>query len=243
MPHSIVQNILLFSRLSQYSGEQIYQVIHDESPQTVAVVLARLDSKKAKEILNLFPVEEQKDLIYRMATAKSIPSEFLNEVANIIGSKLRMFDPAERDLSHSDMSGQDKMAEILKHMGASKSKELLDALAEKDAGMSDRIKRRMFLFEDIVDAEPESLKRALMQIETDTLALALKGSTKEIFQSVSEALSENRRKLLISELKYMGPRYKSEIEKARTEVVSTLRGFFDQGILRMKGDLSEDEWV
>jgi len=240
MPHSIVQNILLFSRLSQYSGEQIYQVIHDESPQTVAVVLARLDSKKAKEILNLFPAEEQKDLIYRMATAKSIPSEFLNEVANIIGSKLRMYNG---DLPHAGMSGQDKMAEILKHMGASKSKELLDALAEKDAGMSDRIKRRMFLFEDIVDAEPESLKRALMQIETDTLALALKGSTKEIFQSVSEALSENRRKLLISELKYMGPRYKSEIEKARTEVVSTLRGFFDQGILRMKGDLSEDEWI
>lgn len=243
MPHSIVQNILLFSRLSQYSAEQIYQVIHDESPQTVAVVLARLDSKKAKEILNLFPAEEQKDLIYRMATAKSIPSEFLNEVANIIGGKLRMFDPAERDLPHTDMNGQDKMTEILKHMGASKSKELLDALAQKDAGISDRIKQKMFLFEDIVNAETESLKRALMQLKIDILALSLKGSTKEIFHAVLEALSENRRKMLISEIKYMGPRYKSEIEKARTEVAATLRGFFDQGILRMKGDLSEDEWV
>ena len=101
----------------------------------------------------------------------------------------------------------------------------------------------MFLFEDIAKVEPESLKRALLEVELDTLALALKGSTKEIFHAVSEGLSENRRKMLVSELKYMGPRYKSEIEKARTEVVSTLRGFLDRGILRMKGYRPEDEWV
>ena len=241
MTNPIVQNILLFKRLSEYTPEQIQQVLQGETAQTVAVILVRLETKKAQGALTLFPPDEQSDIAFKMATAKSIPPEFLNEVANEIGNKLRIFD--DKDGGHAGAAGQDKMAEILKHMDPSKSKGLLDALAQKDSSMSERIKGKMFLFEDIAKAEPDSLKRSLMSIEIETLALALKGASEEIVKAALGGLTDNRRKMVISEVKYMGPRQRSDVDGARSSVVSTLRGFLDQGILRMKGDESHDEWV
>ncbi len=243
MANPLVENILLFKRLSQYTAEQIFQVIHDETPQTTAIILSRLEPKKAKDILEFFPSDDLKDIAYRMATAKSVPPEILNEVANTLGEKLRVFEPGGKSAEHIGMSGQDKMAEVLKHMGSSQSKELLDRLGKKDVGMSDRINRKMFLFEDIVKTESESLKRSLMSVDTSKLAVALKGTSVDMVKAVLEGLTANRQKMLASELKHLGPQLKSDVERARADIIATLRGFLDQGILRLRGDQSADEWV
>ena len=243
MVNPLVENILLFKRLSQYKAEQLYQVVHDETPQTVAIILTRLDTKLAQGILEFFPPDDQKEIAYKMASATSVPPEILSEVANTLGEKLRVFNPGERSAGSIPLSGQEKMTEILKHMGSSKSKDLLDALGKKDDGLSDRINRKMFLFDDIAKTESESLKRSLMSVETEKLALALKGASEEIVSAVLGGLSENRKKMLVSELKYLGPQLKSDVEKARSDIIATLRGFLDQGILRFREDPSEDEWV
>jgi len=239
MINPVVRNILLFDRLSRFPAEQIYMVIRGESPQTVAVVLGRLAPKKAREILEYFPAAEQTDLAYRMATAKSIPAEILNEVANVIGGKLSLL---EGGASRTQPDGQGKLAEVLKHMDTDRSRKLLDALERKDIHIADRVRRKMFLFEDIANLDAGGLKHVLLKVDIDILALALKGADREIAEAVYGALSGNRRKILKDELSYMGPRLKSDVERARTELLSILRGFFDQGILRMKGD-ETGEWV
>ncbi len=101
----------------------------------------------------------------------------------------------------------------------------------------------MFLLDDIAKTESESLKRSLMSVEIEKLALALKGANEEIVTAVLGGLSENRKKMLVSELKYLGPQLKSDVEKARSEAIATLRGFLDQGVLRFREDRSEDVWV
>ncbi len=131
MANSLVENILLFKRLSQYKAEQLYQVIHDETPQTIAIILARLESKLAKGILEFFPPDDQKEIAFKMASAASVPPEILSEVANMLGEKLRVFDPGAKSSGGVPVSGQDKMAEILKHMGSSQSKELGSMRSEK----------------------------------------------------------------------------------------------------------------
>ena len=137
MANPLVENILLFKRLLEYTAEQVFQVIHDETPQTTAIILSRLEPKKAKDILELFPSDDLKDITYRIVTAKSVPPEILNEVANTLGEKLRVFEPGGKSAGQIGMSGQDEMADILKHMGSSQSKGLLDRLSKKDIGMSD----------------------------------------------------------------------------------------------------------
>ena len=113
MANPLVENILLFKRLLEYTAEQVFQVIHDETPQTAAIILSRLEPKKAKDILEFFPSDDLKDITYRMATAKSVPPEILNGVANMLGEKLRVFDPGAKSTGQIGVSGQDKMAEIL----------------------------------------------------------------------------------------------------------------------------------
>ncbi|MFC1562230.1 FliG C-terminal domain-containing protein [candidate division KSB1 bacterium] len=240
MENPLVQNILLFNRLSQYPAEQIYNIIKDETPQTIAVIVSRLKSDKARDVLEFFPSADQKDIVFRMASAKNIPSEMLNEVANVIGERLKYLD---RDEGKASLDGQQRMAEILKHMSPDKAKSVLDALGKKDMGLSDRVNRKVFTFEDIANVEIKGLQHALARVEIETLAMALKGADDGIKTAVWGALSENRRKILRDEMKYLGPRTKSEIERARTDLMSILRGFFDQGILRGKDDPSADEWV
>ncbi len=206
----------------------------------IAVILSRLESKKAKEILTRFPSDDQKDILYRMATVKDIPPEFLNEVANIIGSKLKYL---ESDDARTGIDGQNKMAEILKHMGKDKSSALLDAIGAKNPDLADRVSRKVFKFEDIALVEIKGLQHSIAKIETETLALALKGAEDEIKTAVWHALSENRRKMLRDEMKYLGPQKRSAVDQARAELMSVLRGFFDQGILRYEADPSSDEWV
>ncbi len=101
----------------------------------------------------------------------------------------------------------------------------------------------MFLFEDIVKTEPESLKRSLMSVDTSKLAMALKGTSVDIVKAVLERLTANRQKMLASELKHLGPQLKSDVERACADIVATSRGFLDQGILRLRENQSADEWV
>jgi len=240
MNNPLVENILLFNRFSKYHADMIYDVIKDETAQTTAVILARLDSKKSKEILELFPGDDQKEIVFRIASVKQIPPEFLNEVANVIGEKLRLL---ESEDSRAGLDGQQKMAEILKHMSSSKSKDLLDKIEKKDMGLADRVKRKIFIFEDITNVEDRGLQHALTKVDVDTLALALKGAPDEIKTAVWNALSERRQKSLRKEMKHIGPRLKSDVENARSDILTILRDYADQGILRLKSDPSSEEWV
>jgi len=240
MDNPIVQSIMLFNRLSKYPAGDIYNAIKDETAQVIAVILTRFDAKKSREILEHFPSADQKDIVFRMASAKDVPPEFINEIANIIGNKLRYL---ESEDTRATVQGQDKMAEILKHMGTSKSQALLDALGKKDTDMADRISRKMFKFDDIGKLELKGLQHALSKVEIDILAIALKGASDEVKTAVWEALSVNRRKHLRDEMKYLGPQKRSDVDRARSDMMSVFRGFYDQGILRLQSDPSDDEWV
>jgi len=240
MVQQVVQNILMFQKLGQYKSEQIYQVINGESHMTVGIILSKFKPDLAKEVLKHFSPDDQKEIVFKMATARNVSPEAINSVANVLGEKLRIFDDDDKT---KVMGGNEKMAEILKKMGPGKSEALLEALKSRDPGMADRLKKQMFEFSDIIDTEPESLKRSIAQIDIDTLALSMKGETEEMILSVLKALTENRRKILVGELKAMGPKKRTEVDLAKNEILIVLREAYDKGILRMKGDKSDDEWI
>ncbi len=240
MTHQVVQNILMFQRISKYKPEQLYKVLADESPLTVAIVMSKLTPELAKSILKYFPSDEQKEIMYKVAESNNVSSEAINAVANALGSKLRVFDEGA---NLQGVGGHDKMAEILKHMGPSKSAELLRNIENRDSGMAYNLKNKMIKFSDIPTLETEGLMKAFMKIDNETLALSLKGESDEIVIAVAKAMSVNRRKLLISELKSMGPKKRTEVDLAQNEVLIVLRDLYESGILRLSADASDEEWV
>lgn len=239
MANPLIQNILLFDRIAKFPSEQIFNVIKDEAPQMTAAILARMTPQKARQIIEFFPAAEKTDIVYRMATAKNIPADLLNEVVNEIGNKLFVLDGGA---SSAQIGGQGKLAEIMKHMDSDKSKNLLESLGKKDLGIANRIKDKMFMFDDIPGLEITGFRRALMRVDSGIIALSLKGAAKNVASAVLSALSENRRKTVVDDLRFMGPRRKSDVDHARKQLMSILRGFLEQGILHIKDDPS-DEWV
>jgi len=239
MDNSFVQSVLIFQKFSKYPENEIHQMIRDESPQTIAVILAKLGTGQAKKVLEHFPKEEQSKIVLRIAGMKQVSSEAVNQIALALKEKMEDY---ERYRGQS-IDGSKKMAEILSMVQKKTGKDLLSEIAKKDENLARNIKKDMFSFQDILKADDEGLKRALPDVQIKTLALSMKGADKEIIRKISKNLSENRFKLLRDEISYLGPRKTSEIETARSELLETLREYEEKGFLKIEGRDDKDQWV
>ena len=174
-----------------------------------------------------------------MATGSSIHSDILNQVAKGIQEKLKDFD------SHrgSEVGGSEKLAKILNLLQSKTGKNILSELEKRDINLAARIKDKMFTFADILNIEDNSLKRALIKIPNDLLALALKDESDEMKQKFFTNISDNRKKILLSELRTLGPQRRSDIQAAKNKIITILKNFQEKGELFFKGKDKGDEWV
>jgi flagellar motor switch protein FliG len=231
---------LIFQKLNSYKEDEIFQVLQGESSQTIAIVLSRLNSIKAKNVLKNFPLDQQKDIVYRMATSASkIHSEVLNQIAKAIQEKIKLFDEPQG----SQIGGSEKLAKILNILESKTGKNILSEIEKKDASLASKIKDKMFTFNDILKIENNSLKKALFEINNDIIALALKDESEEMKQKFLNNISDNRKKLLLIELKTLGPQKRSNIEDAKNRILETLREMQENGELFFKNSNKKDEWV
>jgi len=239
MDSSLIESVLIFQKFSKYTEKEIHQMIRDESPQTIAVILAKLGTVQAKKILEYFPKEDQTNIVLRMASLKEVASEAVYQVALALKDKMEAFETYRGQ----EIGGSKKMAEILNLVQQKTGKDLLSEIAKKDSGLAQSIKKDMFSFSDILNSEDEGLRRALADIQPRILALALKGAEKDLIEKIFRNLTTNRLKLLRDEISYLGPRRVSEIETAKNEVIEIMREYQNRGILIIKGRDSQDKWV
>lgn len=174
-----------------------------------------------------------------MATGSSIHSDILNQVAKGIQEKLKDFD------SHrgSEVGGSEKLAKILNLLQSKTGKNILSELEKRDINLAARIKDEMFTFADILNIEDNSLRRALIKIPNDLLALALKDESDEMKQKFFTNISDNRKKILLSELRTLGPQRRSDIQAAKNKIITILKNLQEIGELFFKGRDKGDEWV
>jgi len=174
-----------------------------------------------------------------MATGSSIHSDILNQVAKGIQEKLKDFD------SHrgSEVGGSEKLAKILNLLQSKTGKNILSELEKRDINLAARIKDKMFTFADILNIEDNSLRRALIKIPNDLLALALKDESDEMKQKFFTNISDNRKKILLSELRILGPQRRSDIQAAKNKIITILKNLQEKGELFFKGKDKGDEWV
>lgn len=233
----LIENILIFQKFAHYKGEEMYQVLKDESPQTVAIILARLGASKAKEVLAFYTAEEKKDILFRIAQGTHVASEILNTIAKALHQKIRIFDETKGE----KIGGSEKMAQILSHMKGDAGKNILSELARKDLGLVDQIRDKMVTFSDIAKTNDRGLRTVLVEIDNHLLALALKKTDEAVKEKIFKNISKNRLAILRDEIATLGPRKVSEIETAQSEVVAILRKFEDKGMITFDED--KEKWV
>lgn len=223
-----------FQLLRRADHNHILNLISNEHPQTISLVLAYLEPNQAAQILANLPPNKQQDIVYRIATMEKISSDLLWQIEEALKDQIES--SSLRELSETE--GKKTVANILNMAGKSVEKSILEALHERSPALAQEIRALMFTFEDIQKLDDRSLQRFLKEVDTKLLTIALKGSTEEIQDRIFANMSQRAAAMIKDEMEYMGPLRVKEVEEAQRQLVEVIRKLEEEGeiVIMMGGD-------
>ncbi len=226
-----------FSLLKRADIQQVLNLLGNEHPQTIAVVISHLEPKQAAGVLAYLPSELQHEVIYRIATMEKISSDLLEDVENLI--KVQIESVYTRELN--EVGGVEAVAEILNLSGKSLEKSIIERIQERDNDLAQEIRSLMFTFEDIQKLDDRSIQRLLKEVDTKVLTIALKGSTEEIQNKIFANMSSRAAEMVKEEMEFLGPLRVKEVDEAQRQIVEIIRTLEEEGeIVIMGGDGGEE---
>lgn len=225
-----------FAFLEQADLADTVQLLRSEHPQTIAVVLAHQTPERAAKILEQMDDDLALEVSHRIATLSPTPPEVLRRVRD--GLAERMEEPAED--APTDVDGAKELASILNSIDRDFEEAILERLAALDPELAERVRSLMFVFEDIATLDDRTIQKILQSVQTQTLALALKGASETVKDAILRNLSERAREALVEEMDLMGAVRKQEVMEARNLVVAEIRGLEAAGqIVISRGEEGE----
>jgi len=215
--------------------QQLLNFIQDEHPQTIALILSYLDPEQAGGILSELPPDMQGDIAKRIATMEATSPEIISQVEDVLERNIA----SSLTESYTQTGGIQAVVEVLNGVDRSTEKTILDALEVKDPELAEEIKKRMFVFEDIVILDDRAIQRVIREVENDDLRLALKVASEEVKDVVFNNMSQRMAETFREEMEYMGPVRLRDVEEAQMRIVAVIRRLEDVGeivIARGGGD-------
>ncbi len=230
-----------FEFLKRADASQIVTFIQDEHPQTISLILAHLPSQTSAIVLSALNPEIQADVITRIATMERTPPEVVREVERVLERKMA----AVFTQGFTFAGGVKEVAEILNNIDRNAEKSIMSDLEERDPELADEIARLMFTFDDLIFVDDAGIQKALREIDSKDLALALKGSSDEVAEKIFRNMSERASSMIQEELEFMGPVRLKNVEEAQQKIVAAIRVLEEAGelIIEGRGGGGEDEIV
>lgn len=214
-----------FDFIRRTDPSHLLNFIQGEHPQTIALILAYLDPQKSAQILAELPHNVQADVARRIAEMKRTSPDVLREVERVLERKLSTL--ASEDFTQA--GGIDTVVEILNNVDRGTEKIIIEALEEEDPELAEEIKKRMFVFEDIVLLDDRSIQKVLREVDTQELAKALKGVDNEVQEKIFRNMSKRAASLLSEDMDFMGPIRLRDVEEAQQKIVNIIRKLEDAG--------------
>lgn len=214
---------------------QILNFIQNENPQTIALVLSYLQPEQASHILSSLPQDKQAEVARRVALMDSTSPEVISQVERVLEQKLS----ATVTQDYTNAGGIDSIVQILNGVDRGTERTILDSLEIQDPELAEEIKKRMFVFEDIVNIDNRSIQRIIRDIENADLQLALKVASEEVREAIFRNMSKRMAETFKEEMEFMGPVRLRDVEEAQTRIVATIRRLEESGdiiIARGGGD-------
>jgi flagellar motor switch protein FliG len=214
---------------------QILNFIQNENSQTIALVLSYLQSEQASMILSALPQDKQAEVAKRIALMDSTSPEVVSQVERVLEQKLS----ATVTQDYTSAGGIEAIVQILNGVDRGTERTILDALEIQDPELAEEIKKRMFVFEDIVNVDNRSIQRIIRDIENADLQLALEVASEEVREAIFKNMSKRMSETFREEMEYMGPVRLRDVEEAQTRIVATIRRLEEAGeiiIARGGGD-------
>ena len=209
----------------------IAEMIRNEHPQIVAIVLSHLDPDQSAETLSYLPERVQSDLILRIATLDGVQPAALQELDEILERQL-----SGKNTAKSSMIGGVKTAaSILNFMESSKESVVMEGVTQVDEDLATRIQELMFVFASLIDVDDRGIQTLLREISTESLVLALKGAEDDLRDKIFKNMSKRAAEMLRDDLETKGPVRVSDVEGAQKEILAVARRLADSGEIILGG--------
>ncbi|KQX95140.1 flagellar motor switch protein FliG [Rhodanobacter sp. Root480] len=224
--------------LKWMESRAIAEMINQEHPQIIALVLAHLEPDQAAEVLGYLPERVRSDAVMRIATLDGVQPHALNELDEIME---RQFSGTTKKLKSANVGGLKAAADILNAMESSRETELMGAIRTHDEALSGRIEDLMFVFEDLAELDDRGMQTLLREVPSGTLITALKGAEPAIREKIFANMSKRAADMMRDDLEVKGPVRLSDVDAAQKEVLVIARKLSDAGQLNLSS--SGDEFV
>lgn len=214
---------------------QILNILQHEHPQTIALVLSYLEDKQASQILSQLPPEKQAEVARRIALMESTSPEVIHQVEQILERKLS----ASGSQDYTSPGGVEAIVRVLNKVDRGTEKAILYELEKDNAELVEEIKKRMFVFEDIINLDSRSIQRIIRDVSDMDLIYALKVASEEVKNGIFANMTARRSETIQEEIEMMGPVKLKDVEKAQTRVVIAIRSLEENGeiiVSRGEGD-------
>jgi flagellar motor switch protein FliG len=214
-----------FDFMRHTDPQQLLGFIQSEHPQTIALILSYLEPEQAAQVIGGLAASLQAEVAKRIARMDRITPEVLREVERVLERKLSTVMGQDFTLA----GGIDAIVNIINNADRATERNIMEHLEENDPELAEEIKRRLFVFEDIIKMDDRSLQRVLREVEMKELGLALKGATEELRSKFFRNMSKRAAEMLKEDMDYMGPVRVRDVEESQQKVVNVVRALEDTG--------------
>ncbi len=227
-----------FDVLQKADPQQLANFIHNEHPQTIALILSHLGSKQAANLLYSLPSELRADVAVRMASLDQISPEIISKIAGVVGQKLKALGETSREA----YGGVRAVAEMFNRLDQNASKEILESIENNDAQLGETIRHLMFVFEDLLRVDGAGIREILARVDRKVLTIALKGTSELLRNHFLEVMSQRGAEMLKEDMDAMGPVKLKEVEMAQQQIIAAVRLLESEGVINL-GDAASDQYV
>jgi len=227
-----------FDDLGFVPAEKLFNILKGEHPQTVALIFSYLPEAKAAEVLAQFPEESRSDIALRIARIGPVEDDVVRQLDDVIRKDLTALGgPARR------LDGVEKVAGILNELDGKSGEAILSTIEGEDNDLAEMVRKRMFIFEDLLQVDDKGFREILQNVDKGTLAKALKTASEEMKAKIFGNLSERAAEMLREDLEVLGPVRLKEVEDCQQMILRAAKKLESEGRLIFAGKNKEDVFV
>jgi len=212
-----------FEFVRKTDPSQVLNFIQDEHPQTIAMILSYLTPAQAAMIMSALTPDVQADVAKRIATMDRTSPDVIKEVERVLERKLSSL----INQDYTIVGGVDAIVGILNTVDRSTEKHIMESLEIEEPELADEIRKKMFVFEDIMLLDDRAIQRVLRDVDNNDLSVALKGANEEVQNTIFKNLSKRLAAMIKEDMEFMGPVRMKDVEEAQQKIVGIIRKLED----------------
>lgn len=226
------------NRLKWLDGRLIADVIRNEHPQIIATILIHLDSEQSAEVVSYFSAEKRAEVLLRMCNIDTVKPEAITQLGQVIEKQLS----GQKVAKTASVGGIKSVADVINFLDGAMEEEVLEKIKDWDEELSDKIRDKMFVFENLTDMDARSVQTLLRDVTSEQLKLALKGTTETTKEKIFSNMSKRAADILRDDIEVQGPVKVSDVERAQRDILAIARNLAEDGKIAL-GSKGGDEMI